>query len=131
VEAQRRNERRKFKQALAVDLLASGMTVSEAARKIGVDRRTIYRWFNDPVFMAELEDRRQELIDSMLDQRLLASRMATAKLVESMESSNEAIALRAAIELFREGLRAYHTIDERKRIERLEDHLKIIYGWGR
>jgi hypothetical protein len=81
--------------------------------------------------MAELEDRRQELIDSMLDQRLLASRMATAKLVESMESSNEAIALRAAIELFREGLRAYRTIDERKRIERLEDHLKIIYGWGR
>ena len=131
VEAQRRSERLKFKQTLAVDLLASGMTVSETARKVGVDRGTIYRWYDDPVFMAELEDRRQELLDSMLDQHLLAGRMATAKLVQSMESSEEGIALRAATELYRGSLRAYHTIDERKRIERLEDHLKIIYGWGR
>jgi transposase-like protein len=131
VEAQRRSERLKFKQILAVDLLASGTTVSETARKVDVHRRTIYRWFDDPVFMAELEDRRQELLDSMLDQHLLAGRMATAKLVESMESPKEGIALRAAIELYRGSLRAYHTIDERKRTERLEDHLKIIYGWGR
>ena len=131
VEAQRRRERLKFKQTLAVDLLASGMTVSETARKVGVDRRTIYRWYEDPVFMAELEDRRQELLDSMLDQHLLAGRMATAKLVQSMESSEEGIALRAATELYRGSLRAYHTIDERKRLERLEDHMKIIYGWGR
>ncbi len=76
VETQSRRERLKFKQILAVDLLASGTTVSETARKVGRDPRTIYRWFDDPVFMAELEDRRQELLDSMLDQRLLASRMA-------------------------------------------------------
>ncbi len=131
VEAQRRGERLKFKQILAVDLLASGMTVSETARNVDVDRRTIHRWFDDPVFMAELEDRRQELLDSMLDQHLLAGRMATAKLVQSMESSEEGIALRAATELYRGSLRAYHTIDERKRLDRLEDHLKIIYGWGR
>ncbi len=131
VEAQRRGERLKFKQTLAVDLLASGMTISETARKVGVDRRTIYRWHDDPVFMAELEDRRQELLDSMLDQHLLAGRMATAKLMEAMESSNEGIALRATTELYRGSLRAYHTIDERKRIDRLEDHSKIIYGWGR
>ena len=131
VEAQRRGERLKFKQILAVDLLASGMTVSETARNVDVNRRTIHRWFDDPVFMAELEDRRQELLDSMLDQHLLAGRMATAKLVQSMESSEEGIALRAAVELYRGSLRAYHTIDERKRLDRLEDHLKIIYGWGR
>ncbi len=131
VEAQRRSERLKVKQILAVDLLASGMTVSDTAREVGRDPSTIHRWLNDPVFMAELEDRRQELLDSMLDQHLLACRMATAKLMESMESSEEGIALRAAIELYRGGLRAYHTIDERKRTDRLEDHLKIIYGWGR
>ena len=131
VEAQRRRERLKVKQTLAVDLLASGMTVSETARKVGVDRRTIYRWYEDPVFMAELEDRRQELLDSMLDLHLLAGRMATAKLMEAMESRNEGIAYRAAVELSRGSLRAYHTIDGRRRTERLEDHMKIIYGWGR
>ena len=81
--------------------------------------------------MAELEDRRQDLLDSMLDLHLLACRMATAKMVESMESPKEVIALRAAIELYRGGQRAYHTIDVRKRIDRLEGHLKIVYGWGR
>ena len=131
VEAQRRGERLKFKQTLAVDLLVSGMTVSETARKVGVDPRTIYRWYHEPVFMAELEDRRQELLDSMLDLHLLAGRLATAKLMEAMESSNEGIALRAATELNRGSLRAYHTIDGRRRIERIEDHMKIIYGWGR
>jgi len=131
VEAQRRSERLKLKQTLAVDLLASGMTVSEAARQLGVDRSTIHRWRNDPVFLSELEDRRQELVESMLDQHLLAGRMATAKLVESMESSQEGIALRAAIELNRGGQRAYQSIDERKRIERREDNLGIIYSWRR
>ncbi len=131
VEAQRRGERLKFKQILAVDLLASGVTVSETARKVDVDPRTIYRWYHEPVFMAELEDRRQELLDSMLDLHLLAGRLATAKLMEAMESSNEGIALRAATELNRGSLRAYQAIDGRRRIERLEDHLKIIYGWGR
>ncbi len=131
VEARRRSERLKFKQILAVDLLASGTTVSETAREVGVDPSTIYRWYNDPVFMAELEDRRQELLDSMLDQHLLAGRMATAKLVELMESAQEGIALRAAVELYRGSLRAYRTIDERQRTDRLEDHLKIIYGWGK
>jgi len=131
VEAQRRSERLKLKQTLAVDLLASGMTVSEAARQVGVDRSTVHRWLNDPVFLSELEDRRQELVESMLDQHLLAGRMATAKLVESMESSQEGIALRAAIELYRGSQRAYHSIDVRKRIERLEDILGIIYSWRR
>jgi transposase-like protein len=131
VEAQRRGERLKLKQTSAVDLLASGMTISEAARQLGVDRSTIHRWLNDSVFLSELEDRRQELVESMLDQHLLAGRMATAKLMESMESSQEGIALRAAIELYRGSQRAYHSIDVRKRIERLEDNLGLIYGWRR
>ena len=81
--------------------------------------------------MAGLEDRRRELVDAMLDQQLLGGRMATAKLMESMESPEEGIALRAAIELYRGSLRAYKTIDVRERIDRLEDHLKINYGWRR
>ena len=131
VEAQRRRERLKLRQTLAVDFLATGMTISDTARQVGVDRATIHRWHNDPIFIAELEGRRQDLVDSMLDQHLLACRIATAKLVESMESPKEGIALRAAIELYRGGLRAYQTIDERKRIERIEDNLGMIYNWRR
>src|SRR5438094_4470599 len=48
VEAERSSERRKYKQAMAVEFLASGMTITEVARKLDSDRSTIHRWLNDP-----------------------------------------------------------------------------------
>jgi len=131
IEAERTGERLKTKQALAVELLASGMMVTEVAKRLTVDRSSIYRWFNDPVFMGELEARRDEIVESMLDHQLLSCRTATAKLIELMESEDSAVALRAAITLYNGGMRAYQFMDVRKRIERLEDNLGIIYSWRR
>ncbi len=65
----------------------------------------------------------------MLDQHLLASRMATAKLMQLMESSDDHVALRAAAILYASGLRAYQFMDVRKRIEKLEDNMGIVYGF--
>jgi len=128
VEAERSSDRRKYKQAMAVELLASGMTVTEVARQLGADPSTLHRWLNDPIFVAELEARRDEIVESMLDQHLLASRMATAKLMKLMDSDNEQVALRAAATLYAGGQRAYQFMDVRKRIERLEDNMGIVYG---
>ena len=128
VEAERSSDRRKYKQAMAVELLASGMTVTEVARQLGADPSTLHRWLNDPIFVAELEARRDEIVESMLDQHLLASRMATAKLMGLIDSPNEQIALRAAAILYAGGQRAYQFMDVRKRIERLEDNMGIVYG---
>ena len=129
VEAERSSERRKYRQAVAVELLASGMTISDVARQLEVDRSTVHRWLNDPIFVAELEARRDEIVESMLDQHLLASRMATAKLMKLMDSDNELVALRAAATLYAGGQRAYQFMDVRKRIERLEDNMGIVYGF--
>jgi len=129
VEAERSSERRKYKQAIAMELLASGMTVTEVAKKLGADPSTVHRWLNDPFFVAELEARRDEIVESMLDQHLLASRMAAAKLMELLESDNEQVALRAAATLYAGGQRAYQFMDVRKRIERLEDNIGIAYGF--
>jgi len=128
VEAERSSERSKYKQSIAVELLASGMTVTEVAKKLGVVPSTVHRWLNDPFFVAELEARRDEIVESMLDQHLLASRMATAKLMKLMDSDNEQVALRAAATLYAGGHRAYQFMDVRKRIERLEDNLGMVYG---
>jgi len=128
VEAERSSERRKYKQAMAVELLASGMTVTEAARQLDIDPSTVHRWLNDALFVAELEARRDEVVESMLDQHVLASRMATAKLMKLMDSDNEQVALRAAATLYAGGQRAYQFMDVRKRIERLEDNMGIVYG---
>jgi len=95
----------------------------------GADRSTIYRWLNDPIFVAELEARRDEIVESMLDQQLLGSRMATAKLIELLASDNEQVALRTAAIRYAGGQRAYQFMDVRKRIERLEDNMGIVYGF--
>ena len=49
-------------QELAVDLLAGGKTVTEAAAAVGVARQTVSEWLNrSAVFRAGLNERRQEL----------------------------------------------------------------------
>ncbi len=49
-------------QELAVDLLAGGKTVTEAAAAVGVARQTVSDWLNrSAVFRAGLNGRRQEL----------------------------------------------------------------------
>jgi hypothetical protein len=49
-------------QELAVDLLASGKTVTETAATIGTSRQTVSEWLNrSAAFRASLNERRQEL----------------------------------------------------------------------
>ncbi len=46
-------------QSLAVEALASGSTVTEAAERAGVARETVSRWVHrDPELIAELQNRR-------------------------------------------------------------------------
>jgi Homeodomain-like domain-containing protein len=55
-------------QAAAVDLLATGRTVSETAEAVGVVRQTVSEWLNrHHGFRAELNRRREELWDGMQD----------------------------------------------------------------
>jgi hypothetical protein len=55
------------RQLRAVDMLIAGMTNTEVAAEIGVDRTTVWRWGTDPFFRAELARRRHELWNSMAD----------------------------------------------------------------
>jgi hypothetical protein len=51
-------------QAQALASLAAGQTVSDAAQAAHVDRTTVYRWLNnDPIFAAEFNAARLEVID--------------------------------------------------------------------
>ena len=55
-------------QETAVDLLASGKTLTDTARAIEVTRQTISEWSNHhPGFQAALHSRRQELWNGMTD----------------------------------------------------------------
>jgi hypothetical protein len=55
-------------QETAVDLLASGKTVTDTAITIDVTRQTVSEWLNHhPGFQAALNSRRQELWEGMTD----------------------------------------------------------------
>lgn len=47
-------------QERALDALLGGKTVTEAAREVEVDRSTVHRWRNHPIFLAALNRRRAE-----------------------------------------------------------------------
>ena len=49
------------KRRLAVEILLRGRGTNATARMIGVDRKTLYRWRQDPAFARELDRRRREL----------------------------------------------------------------------
>jgi transposase len=58
----------KARQELAIDALASGLSIVRAAETTGVSRRSIYNWHEKPEFLAALERRKQELRDRMANQ---------------------------------------------------------------
>jgi hypothetical protein len=49
------------RQERAVDLLAEGMRIGEVAQAVGCDRVTLWRWSQEPGFVAALNQRRQDL----------------------------------------------------------------------
>src|SRR2546427_11947616 len=86
VAAERAGDRQKFKQSVAVEVLTSGKGVTAVARELDVVPSTIYRWLQDPVFLGELETRRDEIIEGPLDHQLPGAQRAGGELVEVLAS---------------------------------------------
>jgi transposase-like protein len=66
-----RGQRRELpaRQAAAVELLVAGRTVCAVARHLGVSRRSVFRWKNDPRFNAAVAERVKELGRSLGTER--------------------------------------------------------------
>lgn len=90
----------------AAHLLAENLTVSEVARRLGVDRKTIQRWRDHPVMAVALPAAREERAAFVGDaieeaRRILrdAAPRAARAVVEALESAKEADSIRAAATL--------------------------------
>lgn len=66
-------------------------TVKEAARKAGVRLTTVFKWLKDPLFKAELNRLREEVVSNVVDRLKMHCMKATDVLIDLMESENEAI----------------------------------------
>jgi transposase-like protein len=110
-------------QELAVDLLATGKTITEAANALGVTRQTVSEWRNqNPVFEAALNERREELWSGMSD-RL---RALLPKVIGVLEQAVERGDLRVAVAVLRAaGLHGLSAPDGPVTVEDAETGLRV------
>ena len=95
----------KSKQSSAIDLLASGKTVSQVAAEIGVTRQTIYNWqAKDGDFQDEFGQKLAELKQSQSQRTAEIVEKAFAAIASLLDSEDEKVRLKAATEVLK-GLR--------------------------
>lgn len=85
------------KQFLAIEYLCSDppINTAEVARRVGVDRKTIYRWMNNELFKKELEQRHNTIKRSVQNQFIARLPQVIEMLFECMKSKDERVKLQA------------------------------------
>ena len=68
------------RQSRVIDLLLTGLPVTQVARMSGVGRRTIYDWLDDQAFRDHLQERRREVSGRVADDLAELGRLAVAVL---------------------------------------------------
>lgn len=63
------------------ELIASGSTIQEAGRKLGISIPTSYRWGSKPLIIEAIEDIRQGLFDKIQGRLLKAGQIASDTLI--------------------------------------------------
>lgn len=89
-------------QERAAELLVSGKTITETAKEVGVSRQTVSSWLNhDPVFIAELNYRRDETWNAVKQRLTQLAVSAVDVLEEALRSSDARVRLSAAIHVLK------------------------------
>ena len=100
--------------------------MKDAAKAAGVEKRTIYRWLDNPTFHDELTRRKSKAVDAA-SVRLAGSMSASVGVMQSIRDDKQAadsIRLRAANYLLGHALRYIEMQDVIERIEAIEARLQ-------
>ena len=87
------------KQLRAIELLLAGMSDSEVAEKLNVNRSTIFRWKkDDPLFIATYNQFVDSINQASLKKEIEIRNLALEAMKELLKSKDDAVRLRAAKE---------------------------------
>jgi phage terminase small subunit len=111
------------RQKIVITYLLVCKTVKEAAQKAGVRLATVFKWLKDPVFKAELDRLREEVIADVADRLKVHCMKATEVLVDLMDSENEQIKRGSANDILNH---THAFIEMRELSVRLEALEKVI-----
>lgn len=100
--------------------------ISRACRSFGLDRKTFYVWMKQPAF-AEAVDRLQtEQVAEAVAQIKMHTTSAAEKMIALIDSSDEAIALRASCALLDFYQKAVDNVELEKRLSAVEDRQGLV-----
>lgn len=116
------------KQSKFVDALLVGAQVKMAAKTAGISERTAARWRKDPVLLAELQARRKQQFNEVLDAFRAGLPAAIALVLETIRDKEipRSIRLRAAQIWIENALSIHKTEELEERIAELEEMVRQV-----
>jgi phage terminase small subunit len=97
------------KQRAAVAALLTSPDTQSAAVVAGVARKTIYRWMEQPHFVAALDEAEREALKLFARQLVAMSTLAVAAIRDALEDENISVRLRAA-DIFSQRMLQFRTL---------------------
>lgn len=113
------------RQKSVLPILASSPSISQAARTVGINRRTLTRWLQDPDFreqLADLQRQRAELAKGCLQDLSL---QAVASLVEYLQIPNLGMRLKAIRTILEYSGKVGDIQDLKEQVQSLENSLPL------
>jgi AcrR family transcriptional regulator len=103
------------RQLAMISHLIASPSVEEACRRAKISKPTVYNWFKDEVFKAELQRQREGVYKESLDALKAGGQRAVERLLKLINSKREDIAIRACA----------HVISANIKLKELEQPEKI------
>ena len=110
------------KQVLAIPHLVSAKSASETADLVGVNRRTVYRWMDDPTFREEYDRQRDAIAEFARDGMRSLMLKALSVQAERFDSDDPKERARVAKEIIDYDSKTAANRENQKLLNRL-DHL--------
>jgi len=111
------------RQRSALLALVEHPTLEEAARAVGLSRRTLYRYLEDPLFLAEYRRLRRAVWERAVGELQTACSEAVSTLRANLGAESEAVQVRAARSILDHARSGLETTDLLERLEALERRL--------
>ena len=112
----------------AMELLLLGQSTTQVAAKLGVDRKTLYRWRRHPAFQADFNRRQIEMSEST-DQRLRRLTEKAAAVIEKKLDEGNLLAATTLLKLV-QGLPQTDKVVDPQRLLKRQAEEYAIQAWN-
>lgn len=111
------------RQLQAIPLLVCN-SIAETARQLEMSEAQIYTWLQNPNFKVEIEQRRNDILESSISRLKGMVTKAVDVFVDLLGSQSESIRLKAANDIFNHVTKFVELRELTQRLDKLEDAVK-------